>query len=250
MDWFLPSQTMAQTCGGISVSTPSPIEKALNIHTFSVENLAQSGNCFIWEIWPFMGQILIQEIQLQWSQNWMQGPTCQEKHQQLLVGSPTGTLSAAQPADQGRTRGSLPVPGLCLCFAQMQRSLDRVLLHLTLYKMNVICLSRARQRDEFHHLVKLFKWLTAGNSWSLLWPVLPMVSCCFCFLRAGNYASLRWLMLCSSAALMCLAIFLKLFCGGIFFFPFKSSLFMSLSALIGFDPYSKLEDMALSSNCL
>lgn len=69
-----------------------------------------------------------------------------------------------------------------------------------------------------------------------------MIHCCFFFMCAGNYAELHCLRLCGSSAVMCLAIFLKLFCRGIYFFlPLKSSMFISLLLWLTSIPTSNTE---------
>lgn len=68
-----------------------------------------------------------------------------------------------------------------------------------------------------------------------------MIHCCFCFVCARNYTELHCLRLCGSSAVMCLAIFLKLFCRGIYFFlPSSQELTVHFCpAVVDFNPYKK-----------
>lgn len=69
-----------------------------------------------------------------------------------------------------------------------------------------------------------------------------MIHCCFCFMCAPNCAELHCSRLCGSSAVMCLAIFLKLFCRGSYFFlPLKTSLFISALLWLTSIPTSNTE---------
>lgn len=152
---FFPSQTLPQTCDGISVNTLPPPRKHWTYTLFQ------------WKTWCKVGFVLLEKFDLLWgkfrsnkfnsrnscghqrSQNCVEEPKCREKPLVAAGGKSWREPLEAWPAvHQRRAGGPQPVLGLCVCFTQMYSSLCSALIHLTLYKKNLGCLNRARQRDE------------------------------------------------------------------------------------------------------